>query len=236
MDATKLVKNLWIKFDGDSSRIFEAIKKKTDLPSSDEEVKEAELRIAKFDSEYDSLTIIDEKYQEKFQPRWNEFAFGRQPPFLIRWNRTATSVVTRHIMDEFDHNIFILDRNVKKYNISEKVNGFGYIYDNDTETYQIYHIHLSEPVLVTKSFEEVRNFAVVSCKFLLVGNKCDESNEAFKNQMLNTYLIGGNDCRVMAVPGRSGCFANKCLKTIPEVMFIDCWDDVDNIVHQKEEK
>ena len=91
MDATKLIKNLWIKFDGDSSRIFEAIKKKTDLPSSDEEVKEAELKIAKFDSEYDSLTIIDEKYQEKFQPRWNEFAFGRQPPFLIRWNRSATS-------------------------------------------------------------------------------------------------------------------------------------------------
>ena len=144
--------------------------------------------------------------------------------------------MAKHIIDEFDHNIFILDRNVKKYNISEKVNGFGYIYDNDTESYQIYHIHLSEPVLVTKSFEEVRNFAVVSCKFLLVGNKCDESNEAFKNQMLNTYLIGGNDCRVMAVPGRSGCFANKCLKTIPEVMFIDCWDDVDNIVHQKEEK
>ena len=44
MDATKLIKNLWIKFDGDASRIFEAIKKKTDLPSSDEEVKELESR------------------------------------------------------------------------------------------------------------------------------------------------------------------------------------------------
>ena len=191
MDATKLIKNLWIKFDGDASRIFEAIKKKTDLPASDEEVKEAELKIAKFDSEYDSLTIIDEKYQEKFQPRWNEFAFGRQPPFLIRWNRTATSVVAKHIIDEFDHNIFILDRNVKKYNISEKVNGFGYVYDNDTESYQIYHIHLSEPVLVTKSFEEVRNFAVVSCKFLLVGNKCDSSNgSSFISPIITIFMPG----------------------------------------------
>ena len=236
MDSAKLIKHLWIKYNGNSKEILEAVRKKTDLPVSAKETKEIELKIAKFDSEYDSLVIVDDEFQEKLQPRLNEFAPGLQPPFLIRWRRTEALVARKRILDEFDHNVFILDRNLEKYNIPEKVNGFGYVYDDDTKSYQIFHTHLSAPILVTKSFEEVRDFAMLSCKFLLIGNKCDELNEIFRTQMLHTYLNGGTNCRVMAVPGRSGCLANRCLKAIPEVMFIDCWDDIDNIVHKKEEE
>lgn len=236
MDSAKLIKHLWIKYDGDSKDILEAIKNKTDLPVSAAEDKEIERKIAKFDSEYDSLVIIDDEFQEKLQPRLDEFAPGMQPPFLLRWKRTETLVSRKRIIDEFDHNVFILDRNLWKYNIPEKINGFGYMYDDDTESYQIYHTHLSAPILVTKSYEEVRNFAMLSCKFLLIGSKRDELNEVFRTQTLHNYLNGGSGHRVMAVPGRPGCLANRCLKSIPEVMFIDCWDDVDDIIHKKEEK
>ena len=236
MEPKTLIKHLWIKYDGDSKAILDAVKDKKDLPVSDTEAEEVKRKVAKFDSDYDSLVITDDEFQEKLQPRLNEYAPGMQPPFLIRWNRTETLVVRRRIMDEFDHNVFILDGNLAKYNISEKVNGFGYVYNSETESYQIYHTHLSAPILTTKSFEEVRNFALFTCKFLLIGGKSDELNVLFKTQMLQLYMNGGTTCRVMAVPGKPKCFANQCLKTIPEVMFIDCWDDVDTIVHKKEEE
>lgn len=237
MDSTQLIKHLWIKYDGDPKAILKAIKEKTDLPASDTEAKEIELKIAKFDSDYDSLTVVDSEFQAKLQPRLAEKTAIIPQPFLIRWNRAVTLSVKKCIIDEFDQNVFILDGNLKKYNIPETINGFGYIYDNDTESYQIYHTCISDPILVTKSIEEVKNFAILSCKFLLIGSKCDELNESFKTQILHAYY---NDddiiSNIMAIPGKPGCFANKCLKSVPEIMFIDCWDDIYNVIHTKEEK
>ena len=78
--------------------------------------------------------------------------------------------------------------------------------------------------------------------YIKAGNN-QEFDTAFKKAFdsKTPYIV---DARVdidemilpMAIPGKPGCFANKCLKSISEVMFIDCWDDIYNVIHKKEEK
>ena len=227
MKPAEIIKYLWIKYDGDFFSILNAIKNKEEVPDNEEEKR----KLAKFDSQYDSLTIIDDEYQKKIRPRLeNELD---HPCILIRWHRG----VSKSIFDDYEDGVFLLGGELSKYNIPVGIKVFGYEYDSSTKEYSIYH-HLRVPaILITKDPEEVKNFALATCRFLLVGNKDSEIDPSFGSQVIQSYLAGG-DRMIMAAPGRPGCYANKCLKEIPDVEFIDCWEDIKQIIqdNNKEEK
>ena len=79
MKAAEIIKYLWIKYDGDFVSILNAIKNKEEVPDNEEEKR----KLAKFDSQYDSLTIVEDEYQKKIRPRLESEL--DHPCILIRW-------------------------------------------------------------------------------------------------------------------------------------------------------
>ena len=60
MKPAEIIKYLWIKYDGDFVSIINAIKNKEEVPDNEEEKR----KLAKFDSQYDSLTILQESFYQ----------------------------------------------------------------------------------------------------------------------------------------------------------------------------
>lgn len=240
VETNRIIKALWIKNKGNTEKIMKDVREHAEA----EALKDYDREITEFDKTYSCITAFDKEYekiQERIAPLEKEDG-DINAPFLLRWKRGTISM--ERLLNKYDKSIFILDENFGKYVFPEGVCVFGYRTSVDKK------ISICDEngtvVLICDRMEEVIWFAVQTCKYLLIGGK----GAAFENsptaipkadklELINMFvniMKANSDKRIMALPGKAGCFANYCLKQQVNIcdtatfgipfLFVDSWADI----------
>ena len=255
MDSKQFLEALWLEENGDTTRVISRLRSESDtskIPTA------LERRVREFNANYNCITIVDDSFSKVLTIcRDNGILGGDSPlgaiPVLFRWNRGANDEEEQEIVDRiFNHreeSVFLLDEEIRSYHCApEGLRVIGFY--SDAMGYHIIDETAGE-LLCTENEQEVLWFAVLTCEYLLVGAKTPVITPAFpvensvKKKLFDTYLqmgatttksISEKGLRIMAFPGKPGCFANACFKAQNDpknkikMAFVDCWKDVQDIV------
>ena len=253
MDSKLFLEALWLEENGDTTRIISRLRSEAGMiPLA------LEKKVSEFNANYNCITIVDDDFSKVLQICRDYGILGGDSPLgaipvLFRWNKGANDKEEQEIVDRiFNHrreSVFLLDEEVRSYHCAPKglrVIGFY----SDAMGYHIIDETGGE-LLCTENEQEVLWFAVLTCEYLLVGAKTPVIKPTYpmenrvKKELFDTYLqmgatmtesIGKRWLRIMAFPGRPGCFANACFKAQNDaknkikMAFVDCWKDVQDIV------
>lgn len=259
--TTEQIKGLWLVHKGDNSTVLKAIKAKEELPT--EMMSEIHAFDSKYgsitivdDGYLDVLSrwisisdAIENAGLKDLAP------LPPQAPVLVRWNSLAIDssksdekdINRIALLERYNASVFLLDDDIRSYAstiakaTAAGLNVLGYY--SDELGYHLVDGNMND-VLTTRYPEELQTCALISCKFLLVGAKppivephsllgLSQKTAMFFAYSAQQTVYGGS--RVMAFPGRPGCFANMCLKQQNEpgskirVFFAESWSDVKEI-------
>lgn len=254
MDSKRFVEALWLEEKGDTTKIVSRLRsvETSGIPAV------LKKRVDEFDVDYNCITIVDDAFSKVLQICRDNGILGGDSalgaiPVLFRWNNYDTEANRAYVSDRiFKHrgeSVFLLDEDIRSYHTPPDglyVMGFY----SDSIGYHVVDGSSCE-LLYTNNLTEVFWFAVLTCEYLLVGAKTPTITPALaltnedKKALFETYIQtiesksdGASETwpRIMAFPGKPGCFANSCLKLQNTarrevaVAFVECWKDVKTIV------
>ena len=249
IDSRTIIKYLWKKHCGNISAILADLRR--DPSGGYIRTSDAIAEAAAFDERYCSITIAQDGFKDILYIIESTLNFPTElgpTPVLFRWNRTGSddedNEVVKRLLADRQKTTFVLADDIRQYHAPGSLSVIGYYTSADG-----YHIvdGTGRELLCTEYETEVLWFALITCKYLLIGGKTPVSsvaaltiNDELKQKLVNIYVKSGPTPKVpqilvMALPGAAGCFSNRCLKgqrnpgQLVTIAFVDSWKDVATI-------
>lgn len=228
---------------------WDMAKAKAELAGFSGEIEDAEADLLeKFEKRWDVITLFDEDrfFIPDCVPELDHKSHKIEPPLAFRAIRSAI-----HFEELRQHSyktVFVLDDDITIYkNVPTDINVFGYQIELTKDGTRTFLIMDSEGYvyLRTKSLHEMFWFVAFMCQYLLVANKSKvfvglenlEKDLFYKYFMERGRMFKGSGypkTAVFAIPGKTDCYANLCLKTYrQDTYFVDKWSDISDVINMK---
>lgn len=227
---------------------WDMAKAKAELAGFSGEIEDAEADLLeKFEKHWDVITLFDEDrfFIPECTPELDHRSHRIEPPLAFRAIRSAV-----HFEELRQHRyktVFILDDDIEVYkNVPTDINVLGYqieVAEDGTRMFVIMD-NKGYIYLRTRSLHEMFWFVAFMCKYLLIADKSKVSIELenlekdlFRKYFMERGRMFKSDyptTAVFAIPGKTDCYANLCLKTYrQDTYFVDKWSDISDVVYKR---